>query len=89
MDTWRNVSHVSKFKKKKRKGKDKKKKESQKKRRQAVCEREGGEEREIERGKWVFRFSLRSTEMEPSVFVGARRKVDPALQATHEYKKIL
>ena len=34
---------------------------------------------ESEEGKKikVFRFSLRSTEIEPSVFVEARRKVDP------------
>ena len=35
--------------------------------------------RERERGKRVFRFSLRSTEIEPSVFVGARIKVDPRM----------
>ena len=44
-----------------------------------VSEHEGGEERERERGKWVFRFSLKSTEIEPSVFVGARRKVYPRI----------
>ena len=81
MDTWRNVSHVSKFKKK-RKEKDKKKKESQKekeRRRQTGSKREGGEEREGERGKEVFRFSLRYTEIEPSVFVRARRKFYPCI----------
>ena len=36
-------------------------------------------ERERERGKGVFRFSLRSTEIELSVFIGARRKVDPCI----------
>ena len=29
--------------------------------------------------KYFFHFSLRSTEIEPSVFVGARRKVDPRI----------
>ena len=33
-------------------------------------------ERERERGKGVFRFSLRSMEIEPSVFIGARIKFD-------------
>ena len=37
------------------------------------------EKRERERGKEVFRFSLRSMEIELSVFVGARRKVDPCI----------
>ena len=40
---------------------------------------EGGEERKREKGKWVFRFSLRSTKIESSVFIGARRKVDPRI----------
>ena len=45
-------------------------------------EREKGRrERERERGKWVFRFSLRSTEIEPSVFVRARRKVYPRIKS--------
>ena len=46
-----------------------------------MSEREGGEERERERerGKKVFRLSLRSTEIELSVFVVARRKVDPRI----------
>ena len=45
-----------------------------------MSEREGGgEERERERGKWAFCFFLRSTKIEPSVFVGARRKVDPRI----------
>ena len=30
-------------------------------------------------GKGVFRLSLRCTEIKPSVFVGARRKVDPRI----------
>ena len=34
------------------------------------------EKREGERGKRIFRLSLRSTEIEQSVFVEARRKVD-------------
>ena len=34
------------------------------------------ERRERERGKKVFRFSLRFTEIEQSVFIGVRRKVD-------------
>ena len=37
------------------------------------------EKRGRERGKWVFRFSLISTEIESSVFVRARRKVDPRI----------
>ena len=41
--------------------------------------REEERERERERGKSVFCFSLRSTEIEPSVFVGARRLVDPRI----------
>ena len=45
----------------------------------AVGERGGGEERERERGKWVFRFFLISMEIVPLVFVGARRKVDPRI----------
>ena len=44
-----------------------------------MSEREGGEERERERGKKVFRLSLRSTEIELSVFVVARRQVDPRI----------
>ena len=40
---------------------------------------DGGEERERERRKGVFRFSLRSTEIEPSVFIRAKRKVDPRI----------
>ena len=44
-----------------------------------MCEREGGEEGERERGKWDFRFSLRSKEIELSVFIGVRRKVDPRI----------
>ena len=41
--------------------------------------RERERERERERGKGVFRFSLRSTEIEPLVFVEARRKVYPRI----------
>ena len=33
-------------------------------------------DRERKRKKKVFRFSVRSTKIEPSVFVGVRRKVD-------------
>ena len=64
---------------KKRERKVKRKKE---RRRQTVREREGGEKREREkgkRGKEVFRYSLRSTKIKPSVFIGARRKVDPRI----------
>ena len=42
-------------------------------------EREGGEEREKGKKKRFFHFFLRSTEIEPSVFLGARRKVDPRI----------
>ena len=37
------------------------------------------EKRERERGKEVFHLSLRSTEIKSSVFVRARRKVDPRI----------
>ena len=40
-------------------------------------ERTSRRERERERGKKGFRFSLRPTEIGPSIFVGARGKVDP------------
>ena len=39
--------------------------------------RERERERERERGKKGFRFSLGPTEIEPSIFIGARGKVDP------------
>ena len=85
MDTWRNVSHVSKLKKKelRKKGKQdqgrKKKKESQGERATFWEEKRSGR-RERENGKKkVFRFSIRSTKTEPSVFIRARRKVDPRI----------
>ena len=49
---------------------DKKEKRGKKKRKKKVAER-GREKKK----KKVFRFSLRSTEIGPSVFVGARGKV--------------
>ena len=41
--------------------------------------RERERERERKREKWIFRFSLRFTEIEPSVFIGARKKVNPSI----------
>ena len=76
MDTWRILSHISKLKK--RKENDKKIKESQKKkerRRQTGSERE----RRGEREEGVFCFSLRFMKIESSVFIRARRKVDPRI----------
>ena len=73
MDTWRNVSHVSKLKKK-RKGKDKMKKRKVK--RKGWTENRESEQREREKGKKkVFYFSLRSTEIRLTIFVKARGKV--------------
>ena len=85
VDTWHNVSHVSKLKKKelRKKGKQdqgrKKKKESQgewttfwEEKMSGRGERENGK-------KKVFRFSIRSTKIEPSVFIRVRRKVDPRI----------
>ena len=72
-------------KRKKRKKKEKKLRKVKKGKRAifgtktAVGDRGGGEERERERGKGVFHFSLRSTQIESLVFVGARRKVDPRI----------
>ena len=40
----------------------------------------GGEREKMEKKKKkVFRFSIRSTKIEPSVFIRARRKVDPRI----------
>ena len=38
----------------------------------------GGEREKMEKKK-VFRFSIRSMKIEPSVFIRARRKVDPRI----------
>ena len=46
-----------------------------KKKRKKIEERKNKKTELRERKKMVFRFSLRSTEIEPSVFVGARGKV--------------
>ena len=55
----------------------KKKKERKERRRKRRRERAKERERERERkkGKRGFRFSLRSTEIGPSIFIGARDKV--------------
>ena len=64
-----------------KKKKDKKKKESQKENKggdgQGVSVKE--EKREREKGEKGFFTYLRSTEIEPLVFVGTRRKVDPRI----------
>ena len=38
-----------------------------------------GRDREKMEKKNVFLFSIRSTKIEPSIFIGARRKVDPRI----------
>ena len=66
--------------KKKLKKKDKKKKQSQKKKEEET----GGsvrEKGEREKGIRIFRFSLRSTEIGQTVFVGARGKVHPRIES--------
>ena len=76
MDTWRNVSHVSKFKKKMIKGRKVKRKENEEST-ESESEKEG-----VRKGKKeFFHFPLRSTEIGPSVFVGVRRKVDPHIKS--------
>ena len=73
------MSHVSKLKKYKKD--KKKKKESQKaKMKEERNEREKEREREREGGgSKKFHLSLRSKVIELSVFIGARRKVDPRI----------
>ena len=60
-------------KKKKKKGKKRKKEEGRE-------NEQRGRERE-RKGKSCFRFSLRSTEIGSSVFIGVRRKVDPRIMS--------
>ena len=50
--------------------------------------REEKRDREREMRKRVFRFSLKSMEIEPSVFVGARRKLIHVSQATRGYQNL-
>ena len=86
MEIWRNVSHVSKLNKKELRKKEKKIRERKRKVKQKGphfgrkmgCECEGGEKREKKRerkGSEKFRFSIRSIDIGPSVFVGVRGKV--------------
>ena len=56
-----------------KKGEKERKMEERKK----MGENEQERKREKRKKKWGFRFSVRSTEVGPSVFVGARGKVDP------------
>ena len=66
--------------KKKKKEKDKKT-EVQRKKKKRNRQRVRARKREREKEKWVFRFSLRSTEIGPSVFVRPRRKVHPRIES--------
>ena len=63
----------------KRKGKQIKKEKKERKEEERWTELTESEWRERKRKKKVFRFSLRSTEIGPSVFVGARGKVVPRI----------
>ena len=63
---------------------DKKEKKKKKKREE---ERETNR-RGRERKKKGFHFSLRFTETGPYVFVGAKSKVNPLIEATHGYQNL-
>ena len=65
------------------KKKDKKKKESQKGK-----GGERGEEKKKERGNWVFRFSLRSMEIEHRFSSKREEKLIHASRATHVYQNL-
>ena len=77
MDTWRNVSHVSKLKEKKRNGLNKEKRQRGPQKTGSV--REGdGEKNFRERSST---FSIRSMEIGSWVFVRARGKVGPRIES--------